>query len=264
MSQTTAQKPGLYPRLAAITAAVGWVAEDGKHFQGYRYASKDAILAALKPLLQQYPIAIIPRVVKREDIEAGQSRQGNPITLTRIEVEYTLVDPETGEVATIPWWGEALDGEGKGLTKALAAALKTFVINLFQIPCGDEEEPEPSRPPHRQQEPGDSRRSRPSGRQAQEPGRQAQSPKPEAANGNGNGREKLLAHLDGFVSRAQEAGLFTDAYPVPDFREWTDDQVKAYGARLRDLLQEDELLATEGGRQVIRDRLTIVHPQEPA
>ncbi len=253
-TQTTERKPGLYTKIAAITAAVSWVPEDGRHAQGYRYTSKDAVLAALKPLLQQHPIAIIPRMTDREDRDIGQTKNGSPVVLTHLTVEYTLVDGESGEVATIPWTGSAVDYDGKGLTKASASALKTFLINLFQIPCGEDEEdvPEyqPKQPPRQAQQ-----------RQRQEPHPQRQRQEHPSSNGNGNGmnRGKVLGFLGGYVDQAKSAHIFGQTYPVPDFTDWTVDQLKTYGSALKAELQRHSEEPAPPLEEV-RARLTAAQP----
>ena len=125
-------KKTLYGKLARIAGDIERVDKDGKnkHFN-YSYAKPETVMRALKPLLAAHSIAIIPSIT---DIK---QTQGEKNIRTCIHTVYTIVDGESGEEFTATWAGEAQDNADKGISKAETVALRTFLLQLFQIPAED-------------------------------------------------------------------------------------------------------------------------------
>ncbi len=131
----------LYRKLAAVAGAVRNLPKDGLNPQlKYKYTRPETVMTELKPLLVEQGLAILPMVnaVTKEDM--GTTTQGGAHNvLTRLDMTYTIVCGETGESVSLPWASEGTDWGDKGIAKAQTIALRTFLINLFQIPTGDEE-----------------------------------------------------------------------------------------------------------------------------
>jgi ERF superfamily len=141
-TDTTARAAGLYRKLATIAGAIESVAKDGQNKdQKYKYATPASVFAALKPLLAEQQLAIIPHLVESIERETGRkAASGAAFLITAVKMHYHLVDGETGEVAVVPWEAQAgTYGDDKGLAKAQTIALRTFLIQLFQIPAVDED-----------------------------------------------------------------------------------------------------------------------------
>jgi len=185
---------GLYRKLAAISGAIGAVEKDGRNQdQKYRYPTPASVFLGVKPLLDQQQLAIVPHLVEFVEVDTGQkSGGGKPFILNRVTMHYHIVDGESGEEMVVPWMAQAgTYGDDKGLAKAQTIALRTFLIQLFQIPAEDPEtdpDARDSRPPHETRQPAQQRPA------AQRPGagytppaeRPAQAP-----NGNGGTKRQL-------------------------------------------------------------------------
>lgn len=146
----------LYGKLAAVAGAIGSVEKDNKNKdQGYRYASPASVMSAVKPLLAAHKLAIVPHLVNFEEIDSGQrASSGKPFVINRVSMHYHILDGETGDELVIPWQGQAgTYADDKGLAKAQTIALRTFLIQLFQIPTEDPEtdpDARDARPPAQQ------------------------------------------------------------------------------------------------------------------
>lgn len=135
-------KASLYRKLAAVAGEIETVEKDGRNKdQGYTYATPASVFRALKPLLAKHKLAIVPMQSTRQDIDTGRtSRSGTPYILTAVDMSYVVVDGESGESITASWSGVAgAYGDDKGNAKAQTIALRTFLIQLFQIPAEDAE-----------------------------------------------------------------------------------------------------------------------------
>lgn len=157
-TQTDNPKAALYRKLAAVAGQIRAVEKDGENKdQRYSYATPAAIYAALKPYLAEQKLAIVPSLVEATEIDTGRkSKSGSPYILTRVRMCYSLLDGETGEGMDVTWEAQAgTYGDDKGIAKAQTIALRTFLIQLFQIPVVDEDlDPDAAAPvPPRQQAP---------------------------------------------------------------------------------------------------------------
>jgi hypothetical protein len=107
------------------------VAKRGRNeFHKYDYATAEDIKAAARKALAKNGLVIIPLMLHIEQMPAGKQ------TKTIAEFEYVIACEE-GTVS-VPWTCEAYDTGDKGINKAATGGLKYFLINLLQIPIGDE------------------------------------------------------------------------------------------------------------------------------
>lgn len=135
-------KASLYQKLATVAGQIETVEKDGRNKdQGYRYATPAGVFLAIKPHLAAVGLAIVPHLVGFEAIDTGQtSRSGSPYILNRVSMHYHVLDGDSGEEMVVPWQAQAgTYGDDKGLAKAQTIALRTFLIQLFQIPAEDPE-----------------------------------------------------------------------------------------------------------------------------
>lgn len=132
-------RAGLYRKIAAVAGAIAAVAKDGYNPQlKYKYATPATVMEAVKPLLAEQHLAIVPtmsQVVKEPT--GSKTQSGAEKVLTRVEMIYLILDGESGESLSVPWAGEGEDWSDKGIAKAQTIALRTFLIQLFQIPAED-------------------------------------------------------------------------------------------------------------------------------
>lgn len=99
--------------------------------QGYNFRGIDAVLQALHPLLAKHGVLITPEVIERlyEERISGRGTTGH---CAHLHVQYTVRGP-VGDSFTISTWGEGLDYSDKATNKAMTAAFKYALFELFAI-----------------------------------------------------------------------------------------------------------------------------------
>jgi hypothetical protein len=134
--------------IAAVVAETGWVKKDGKHAQGWAYASSEAILGELRQACAKHGVIIIPRVVSLEELDAAKGRR------VRASMVFTVAH-SSGQLVEVPWISE-VDGFSDTISqKAYTMAHREFLRQLFLVPRGDDpeaseapkEEPKQAPPP---------------------------------------------------------------------------------------------------------------------
>jgi hypothetical protein len=129
----------------AVMTKVEYVVKDGNNdFHKYKYASEAALIAALRPVMLEEGLVIIP---------SGETLLPvDEFGITHIVLEYTLTHID-GDVwpDKIKAFGSGSDKSGKrkdetfavgdkGTYKAITGAYKYFIKNLFQIETGTDPE----------------------------------------------------------------------------------------------------------------------------
>lgn len=244
-------RASLYRKIAAVAGAIEAVEKDGQNKdQGYRYATPASVMSAIKPLLAAQALAIVPHLVDFAEIDTGQRAvSGKPFVLNRVSMHYHILDGETGEELVVPWQAQAgTYGDDKGLAKAQTIALRTFLIQLFQIPAED-----PETDP-------DARDARDDGRtQQRQPARNAPQRQPtrtqqarldsqvatyeptlgeQPTNGGDKRtkREKMIDRIAELTEKANELSVYPDL-PKP-LDEMSDSELIAYGKKLGQAITE--------------------------
>lgn len=128
----------LAAKLAWVMERAGYVQKRGwNDFHKYHYVTEGDLVAAVRPLLAQMGIIIIPSVVKSKRIDEIQERSGTS-TLTHVDVEYTVTDGKESFKFFMP--GEGADRGDKGIYKAITGSMKYALYKLFEIETGDDPE----------------------------------------------------------------------------------------------------------------------------
>lgn len=133
MEQT---QTAVYQAIAAITAdlsRIGISKSRTNQKQGYAFRGIDDVYSALSPLLAEYSLCVIPRVIKR-DVTERQSSSGNALFCVVVDVEFDIVSAEDGSSHVCRVCGEAMDSGDKATNKAMSAAYKYFALMTFCIP----------------------------------------------------------------------------------------------------------------------------------
>lgn len=131
----------VYKAIAGITAdlaKVGIAKNDTNKFDNYKYRGIDAIYNALAPLLAKHGLCVLPRVLDRESVERS-SAKGGVLFHTTLTVEFDLVAAEDGSKHVIRAIGEGMDRGDKSVNKAMTAAFKYAMFELFCIPTEGED-----------------------------------------------------------------------------------------------------------------------------
>jgi hypothetical protein len=132
--------------VTAALAKVGIAKSQRNKDQGYSFRGIDQVYNALAPLLAQYKLVILPKVLSREVREHtfNKGGKGSAVALT---VEYQFVSAEDNSCISVVSVGEGLDSSDKATNKAFSAAYKYAVMQAFAIPIegtpdADSETPE--------------------------------------------------------------------------------------------------------------------------
>ena len=128
--------PQVYQSLCAITAGL---AKDGiekgqrNRDQNYSFRGIDDVYHALSPLLVKERVVIAPIKVKRL-VERYENKKGTMVRRTDLIVTYAVVSAVDGSSITVEAPGEGLDFSDKATNKAMSAAYKYLVLQLFCVP----------------------------------------------------------------------------------------------------------------------------------
>lgn len=141
----------IYTAIPKIMDDLGAVGKNSRNAaQGYNFRGIDDIVVALKPLLVRYGVFYVPYVIgyTREEKPA---KSGGVLMTSILEVEFTFyaIDGSSVKAKTV---GEAMDSGDKSVNKAMSAALKYALIDVFNIPTtepkdSEHESPEPAYKP---------------------------------------------------------------------------------------------------------------------
>jgi hypothetical protein len=127
-------------KLLAITRDVGVLPKNGwnEHFR-YAFHRYDDIVNSLQSLLVNHGLAITISVVSCEWVATGQfDRAKAELKSTRVIVEFTVIDSETGYSESFRGAGECIESQDKGVQKAMVVAHKYWLKHLFLISEGDD------------------------------------------------------------------------------------------------------------------------------
>ena len=138
MTTDTTPRPHVYQAINQIVRAFSKSGISKRHtnaIEQYQYRSIDDVLNRLGPLLARCGLCVLPRVLRRESEDrAGDA--GALLVSVRLLVAFDLVSARDGSKHVIKAWGEALDQGDKGTAKAMSAAFKGAMFQLFCIPVG--------------------------------------------------------------------------------------------------------------------------------
>lgn len=140
---------GIYKAIAAVLSDVGAVGKDGQNaFDKYRYRSIDAVMNAMHPAMAKYGVFVMPEVLEQSREERG-SRSGGVLIYSIIKVRYTFY-AEDGSSLTATVIGEGMDKGDKSVNKAMSAAFKYALFQVFCIPTDEFSDSEDESPEARQ------------------------------------------------------------------------------------------------------------------
>jgi hypothetical protein len=142
MSEQTGE---IYRLISKIMGEVGAISKGRKNQQqGYAFRGIDDVYHALQTPLANNGVFYIPKVIRRER-EERQTKSGGSLTYTTMDVEYTFYAPD-GSCVTATTTGEAMDSGDKSSNKAMSAALKYALLQVFCIPTEEDNDTENSSP----------------------------------------------------------------------------------------------------------------------
>ncbi len=135
-------KPGkIYKQISAVMADVGAIGKNRDNTQQrYKFRGIDDVYNELQKVLARHKVFTVPKVLKHER-EERESKAGGTLIYMIITMEYTVYAVDGSSITSIIL-GEAMDAGGdKASNKAMSAAHKYCLLQLFCIPT---EEPKDS------------------------------------------------------------------------------------------------------------------------
>lgn len=131
----------IYKKIPLIMGEVGAI-EKTRRGDGinYKFRGIDDIYSALQPLLSKHGVFFAPNVIAKDRSER-QTKSGSTLTFTLLTVEFTFY-ADDGSQFKLVTVGEAMDTSDKSSNKAMSAALKYAMLQLFCIPTEEEKDTE--------------------------------------------------------------------------------------------------------------------------
>lgn len=127
------RKGEIHSLVPKVAADIGPVSRSQKNVQqGYNYRGIEAVMNALNPALVKHGVFIVPRVLDSKR-ETRDTRSGGTMMYTIMTVEYSFVGPDGSSVRAVVV-GEGSDSGDKSSNKAMTAAFKYAVGQVFSIP----------------------------------------------------------------------------------------------------------------------------------
>jgi hypothetical protein len=145
--------PMIFPAMLAVMADVKAIEKGRRNEQqGFNFRGIEDILNELHDICARHGVFALPQVQER-DATHRQTRNNATLWTEHHRVRYTFW-AEDGSHVEAEVWGEGTDSADKATAKAYTSAFKTLLIQAFQIPTADAEDPdraaEESKPAARQ------------------------------------------------------------------------------------------------------------------
>lgn len=129
-------------KLAYITGKMAGVPKAGFNTnQKYKFVRESDVAEKLSALLAEQHVFLKQTVLNHSMTELYKTSSGSLMWLTEVEVEFTWMDGDTGEVlGPVVFPGHGADTGDKGIYKAMTGAEKYFIMKTFLVSTGDDPE----------------------------------------------------------------------------------------------------------------------------
>lgn len=135
----------IYKKIGEILKSVSPVSKDRKNAQqGYNFRGIDDMYNELHSHFSEHGVFITSEV-KNNRREERPSKGGGILIWTIVDVAFTFI-AEDGSTVQSTMVGEAMDSGDKGCNKAMSAALKYALMQMFLIPTEDKKDSENDTP----------------------------------------------------------------------------------------------------------------------
>lgn len=128
----------------AITAAMADIEPIAKgrvnKEQRFNFRGIDEIMNELQPVLKKHGLFVVPKV-KEVIRQEKQTKSGGTLLYSIVTMEYTMYAAD-GTNITGSTVGEGMDSGDKASNKAMAVAMKYFLLQTFCIPTEDAKDPD--------------------------------------------------------------------------------------------------------------------------
>lgn len=145
----------IYKAIAAVMADVGAVGKDATNsFDKYKYRSIDAVMNAMHPALVNHGVFVTPEVIEQTR-EEREGKNGTLMIYSVTKVKYTFFTDDGSSVQAVVI-GEGSDRGDKSMNKAMSAAFKYALFQVFCLPTAemiDSETDSPELMPKKEKQP---------------------------------------------------------------------------------------------------------------
>ena len=130
----------LIPKIMSEVGVIEKTRTNSQQGSGYKFRGIDDVYSALHPLLHKHGVFFTPSV--QDSIrEERTSKSGGTLIYTVLKVKYTFY-ADDGSTFDVIVPGEAMDSGDKSSNKAMSAALKYALLQVFCIPTEEEKDTE--------------------------------------------------------------------------------------------------------------------------
>lgn len=170
--------PLIYSRMSKVMGAVGAIEKDRKNEQQrYQYRGIDDAFNALNKPLTEAGVFFVPEVIESSE-STFESKSGTRQVRVKLKVKYTFYAEDGSSIVSVVE-GENIDSSDKATNKALQAACKYMLFQVFCIPveeADDADKTSPKLPAEKKPDPGERFKEKPAPAPAAAP--KASGPKP--------------------------------------------------------------------------------------
>lgn len=129
----------IFTLIPKVMAEVGAIGKSGyNQHDKYRFRSIDDVYNALQPALHKNGVFFVPNVLESKE-EHIQSNSGKDMLRIKLKVRYDVYADDGSNFQTVVE-GEAIDRGDKATNKALTAAFKYMLIQVFCIAVEGQED----------------------------------------------------------------------------------------------------------------------------
>ena len=134
----------IYQAMCAAMADIGAVGKDQTNQQQhFRYRGIDDAMNAMYPVLAKHGLFLVPEVLEQHR-EERTTKSGGNLIYSILKVRYTMYACDGSSVSAVVI-GEGMDSADKSSNKAIAAAMKYAIFQMFCIPTEDMRNTDPDR-----------------------------------------------------------------------------------------------------------------------
>lgn len=136
------KKATLQRRLLGVMSGVHRIPKNGTNaFHKYQYVMESDMVDAVRPLLVEHGVMIVPSVLSSEKVERIDKAGAPKKDITRVEMNFSIYNADDASDALVmKIIGEGQDDGDKGFYKAYTGAQKYMLMKLFMISTGDDPE----------------------------------------------------------------------------------------------------------------------------
>ncbi|MGA2585225.1 MAG: ERF family protein [Tepidisphaeraceae bacterium] len=132
----------IYRLISQVMREVGSIPKSRKTNDGPRYDFRgiDDLYNAFQPALASAGVFVTPLLLAQNRVER-ESKTGTVLTYTTVTVECRFYAPDGSSVACVTL-GEAMDSSDKSSSKAMTAAMKAALIQVFCLATDGDNDPQ--------------------------------------------------------------------------------------------------------------------------